>query len=59
MDISHSFTPQKVEFMRAGGSYAVVFGKLQGFAAKTLGIKHPQFMPFQNRFQLENTGLTG
>ena len=26
-DISSSFTPQKIEYMRAGGSYAVVFGK--------------------------------
>jgi len=34
VDVSSAFTPQKVEFMRAGGSYAVVFGKkLQTFAA--------------------------
>jgi aconitate hydratase 2/2-methylisocitrate dehydratase len=26
-DISAAFTPQKMEFMKAGGSYAVVFGK--------------------------------
>ena len=26
-DISAALTPQKVEFIRAGGSYAVVFGK--------------------------------
>ena len=26
-DISKSFTPQKLEFIRAGGSYAIVFGK--------------------------------
>ena len=39
-DISAAFTPQKIEFMRAGGSYAIVFGKkLQMFAAKTLGIE--------------------
>ena len=38
IDISSSLTPQKVEFIKAGGSYAVVFGKkLQTFAAKTLG----------------------
>jgi aconitate hydratase 2/2-methylisocitrate dehydratase len=37
-DLSDAFTPQKVEFMRAGGSYAIVFGKkLQTFAAETLG----------------------
>ncbi|MEM9936103.1 MAG: bifunctional aconitate hydratase 2/2-methylisocitrate dehydratase, partial [Bacteroidota bacterium] len=34
MDVSSAFTPQKMEFMRAGGSYAIVFGKkLQAFAA--------------------------
>ena len=43
MDISASLTPQKVEFIKAGGSYAVVFGKkIQTFAAKTLGIEAPQ-----------------
>jgi aconitate hydratase 2/2-methylisocitrate dehydratase len=26
-DVSAAFTPQKMEFMRAGGSYAIVFGK--------------------------------
>jgi aconitate hydratase 2/2-methylisocitrate dehydratase len=26
-DISSAFTPQKMEFMKAGGSYAIVFGK--------------------------------
>ena len=42
IDISASLTPQKMEFMRAGGSYAIVFGKkLQTFAAKTLGIEVP------------------
>jgi aconitate hydratase 2/2-methylisocitrate dehydratase len=38
LDITPSLTPQKMEFMRAGGSYAVVFGKkLQTFAAGALG----------------------
>ena len=42
MDISSAFTPQKLEFMKAGGSYAIVFGKkLQTFAANTLGIDTP------------------
>ena len=36
-DISSSFTPQKLEFIKAGGSYAIVFGKkLQGFACDIL-----------------------
>jgi len=39
MDVSSSFTPQSVEFIKAGGSYAVVFGKkLQTFAASALGV---------------------
>jgi len=39
VDISSALTPQKVEFIKAGGSYAIVFGKkLQTFAAATLGI---------------------
>ena len=37
VDISSSFTPQKIEFVKAGGSYAIVFGKkLQSFACNTL-----------------------
>ena len=40
IDISRSFTPQKMEFIKAGGSYAIVFGKkLQAFAAKALDKK--------------------
>jgi aconitate hydratase 2/2-methylisocitrate dehydratase len=39
VDMASSFTPQKVEFMKAGGSYAIVFGKkLQTIACETLGI---------------------
>ena len=38
VDISASLTPQKIEFIKAGGSYAIVFGKkLQSFASETLG----------------------
>ena len=41
-DVSDAFTPQKVEFMKAGGSYAVVFGKkLQTFAGD-FGVEAPQ-----------------
>ncbi len=37
IDISASLTPQKMEFIKAGGSYAIVFGKkLQTFASKVL-----------------------
>jgi len=39
VDASFSFSAQKKEFMKAGGSYAIVFGKkLQSYACKTLNI---------------------
>ena len=42
-DLRDSFSPQKVEFMKAGGSYAIDFGKkLQTFAAETLGVEPKQ-----------------
>ncbi len=46
-DLSASFSPQSMEFMKAGGSYAIDFGKkLQVFAAETLGVKpKPVFAP--------------
>ena len=59
MDISSSFTPQKVEFMKAGGSYAVVFGKkLQAFAAKTLGVDAPTVYAPSAEVTHEGQGLT-
>ena len=59
MDISSAFTPQKIEFMKAGGSYAIVFGKkLQAFAAKTLGeTVIPVFAP-SKEISIKNQGLT-
>ncbi|MEM6686960.1 MAG: bifunctional aconitate hydratase 2/2-methylisocitrate dehydratase [Bacteroidota bacterium] len=58
-DISAAFTPQKMEFMRAGGSYAVVFGKkLQTFAAKALGIEVPQVYAASKEISHEGQGLT-
>lgn len=58
-DISSALTPQKVEFIRAGGSYAIVFGKkIQNFAAKTLGQElEPVFAPSQE-ISHEGQGLT-
>ncbi|WP_425100178.1 bifunctional aconitate hydratase 2/2-methylisocitrate dehydratase [Tropicibacter sp. S64] len=58
-DVSASFTPQKVEFMKAGSSYAIVFGKkLQSFAAETLGIEPtPVFAP-NKEVSHEGQGLT-
>ena len=59
VDISSAFTPQKVEFMRAGGSYAVVFGKkLQTFAAETLGIETPLVYAPSKEISHEGQGLT-
>ena len=58
-DISSSFTPQKVEFMKAGGSYAIVFGKkLQTFAAKTLGINTPPIFALSKEISHKGQGLT-
>jgi aconitate hydratase 2/2-methylisocitrate dehydratase len=59
VDIASSFTPQKTEFMKAGSSYAIVFGKkLQTFAAQTLGVEAtPVFAP-NKEISLEGQGLT-
>ncbi len=58
-DISSAFTPQKQEFMKAGGSYAVTFGKkLQTFAAATLGIKALAVYAVSKEISHENQGLT-
>lgn len=59
VDVASAFTPQKVEFMKAGGSYAIVFGKkLQTFAAETLGIEPtPVFAP-NKEISREGQGLT-
>ena len=59
VDIAAAFTPQKTEFMKAGGSYAIVFGKkLQTFAAETLAIDPtPVFAP-NKEISIEGQGLT-
>ncbi|MDS9470077.1 bifunctional aconitate hydratase 2/2-methylisocitrate dehydratase [Paracoccus sp. MBLB3053] len=59
VDVAAAFTPQKVEFMKAGGSYAIVFGKkLQTFAAETLGVEPtPVFAP-NKEISVEGQGLT-
>ncbi|WP_424933007.1 bifunctional aconitate hydratase 2/2-methylisocitrate dehydratase [Amaricoccus macauensis] len=59
VDLAPSFTPQKVEFMRAGSSYAIVFGKkLQTFAAETLGIEAPAVFAPSKEVSHEGQGLT-
>jgi aconitate hydratase 2/2-methylisocitrate dehydratase len=58
-DISQAFTDQKKEFMRAGGSYAIVFGKkLQTFAAKTLKINPTNVFANSKEISHTNQGLT-
>ena len=58
-DISAALTPQKMEFIKAGGSYAVVFGKkLQTFAAKALGIEAPQVYAQSKEISIAGQGLT-
>lgn len=58
-DVSDAFTPQKVEFMKAGGSYAVVFGKkLQTFAAETLSVEAPQVYAPSKEIPAKGQGLT-
>ncbi len=59
VDVSSSFTPQKVEFMKAGGSYAIVFGKkLQTLAAETLGVEAPLVFAPSKEISHEGQGLT-
>ncbi|WP_298506746.1 bifunctional aconitate hydratase 2/2-methylisocitrate dehydratase [uncultured Maribacter sp.] len=58
-DISAALTPPKMEFIKAGGSYAVVFGKkLQTFACKALGIDVPQVYAAAKEVSIEGQGLT-
>lgn len=59
IDISKALTPQKMEFIKAGGSYAIVFGKkIQTFAAKVLGIEAPAVYAPSKEISIEGQGLT-
>jgi len=59
VDISSSLTPQRVEFIRSGGSYAIVFGKkLQSFASETLGISNKPVFASSKEISHPNQGLT-
>lgn len=59
IDISKALTPQKMEFMKAGGSYAIIFGKkIQTFAAKTLGIEASSVFAPAKEVSYEGQGLT-
>ncbi|WP_114821666.1 bifunctional aconitate hydratase 2/2-methylisocitrate dehydratase [Chryseobacterium sp. KLBC 52] len=59
IDLTKSFTPQKMEFIKAGGSYAIVFGKkLQTFAAQLLGVDAPVVFAPSKEISHEGQGLT-
>ncbi|HEY8895615.1 MAG TPA: bifunctional aconitate hydratase 2/2-methylisocitrate dehydratase [Niastella sp.] len=59
IDISKALTPQKMEFIKAGGSYAIVFGKkIQTIAAKLLGIEIPAVFAPSKEISHEGQGLT-
>lgn len=59
VDVAAAFTPQKMEFMKAGSSYAIVFGKkLQTFAARTLGIEPTPVYAPNKEITAEGVGLT-
>ena len=58
-DIATALTPQKLEFIRAQGSYAVVFGKkLQTTAASILGIDMPVVFATSKEISHDGQGLT-
>ena len=59
VDLSDTFTTQKVEFMKAGGSYAVVFGKkLQSQASNILNIPLRKVYADSQEKVLSSKGLT-
>lgn len=59
VDMSASFTPQKTEFMKAGGSYAIVFGKkLQSLACDILGIPLKSAFAASKEIESDGQGLT-
>lgn len=59
IDIAKALTPQKMEFIKAGGSYAIVFGKkIQTFASKLLGTPAPVVFAPSKEISIEGQGLT-
>jgi len=58
-DIASALTPQKLEFIRAQGSYAVVFGKkLQSTAAAILGVEPAAVYAPSKEVSHDGQGLT-
>jgi len=59
VDAASSFTPQKLDFIKAGGAYGIVFGKkLQSFASDTLGLKMKSVFAPSQEISHKNQGLT-
>ena len=59
VDAASSFTPQKLEFIKAGGAYGIVFGKkLHSFASDTLGLKMKSVFAPSQEISHKNQGLT-
>ncbi|WP_422377782.1 bifunctional aconitate hydratase 2/2-methylisocitrate dehydratase [Roseibium sp.] len=59
VDVSSSFSPQKLEFIKAGGSYAIVFGKkLQSVACDILGVELKSAFAPSKEISHEGQGLT-
>lgn len=59
VDVSSTFSPEKVEFMKAGSSYAIVFSKkLQNFAASALGVELKSAFAPSQQISHPGQGLT-
>ena len=59
VDISETFSSQKIEYMKAGGSYAVVFGKkLQSQACNILNVPLKKVYADSKEIVLPEKGLT-
>ena len=59
IDLTDAFTPQKLEFMKTGSSYAVVFGKkLQSQACSILNIPLKKVYADSKEIVLPSKGLT-
>ncbi len=59
VDIASALTPQKLEFIKAGGSYAIVFGKkLQSFACEVLDQDIPPVFAPAKEISHADQGLT-
>ena len=59
VDLTSSFTAQKIEYMKAGGSYSIVFGKkLQSLACEALGLELKSAYAKAREISHPNQGMT-